>query len=162
MKHTSSLKKGKHFGNTDLKRFTLWSEWKERIFILSHLFWHFLNLAHNVLAILTIVLYFLFHGLHFATTFRVLKPVLCFRMTTFNYRAKQARDVDPACRSHQSNIIPDSINVNIAQCVTCLCVFRFVLFYVYIKGWYSGIFCFFAYLILPLCEKLSKINLLCS
>ena len=110
---------------------------------LSHFFWHFLNLARNVLAILTIVLYFLFHGLHFATTFRVLKPVFCFHMTSFNYGAKRVRDVDPAFRCHQSNIIPDSIfNVNIAQCVTCLCVFRFVLFYVYIKGWYSGLLLF--------------------
>ena len=55
-------------------------------------------------------------------------------MTPFNYGAKGVRDVDPACRCHQSNIKPDSIfSVSIAQCVTCLFVF-FVLFYVYIKG----------------------------
>ena len=88
-------------------------------------------------------LFFLFHGLHYATTLRVLKPVLCFHMTWFNYGAKGVKDVDPACRCHQSNIMPDSIfSVNIAQCVTCLCVFRFVLFYVYIKGWYSGLLLF--------------------
>ena len=76
-----------------------------------------------------IVLFFLFHGLHFVTTLRVLKPVLCFHMTSFNYGAKGARDVDPACGCHQSNIMPDSIfSLNIAQCVTCLFVFCFVLF----------------------------------
>ena len=67
-----------------------------------------------------ILWYFLFHGLHFATTLRVLKPVLCFDMTSFNYGAKGVRDVDPTCRCHQSNIMPDGIfSVNIAQCVTC-------------------------------------------
>ena len=90
-----------------------------------------------------IVLYFLFHGLHFATTLRVLKPVLCFHMTSFTYGAKGVRDVDPASRCHQSNIIPNSIfSVNIAECVTCLFVFCFVLFYVRIKGWYSGLLLF--------------------
>ena len=65
----------------------------------------------------------------------VLKHVSCFDMTQFNYGAKRVRDVDPACRYHQNNIMPHSIfNVNIAQCVTYLCVFRFVLFYAYIKG----------------------------
>ena len=60
-------------------------------------------------------------------------------MTPFNYGAKGVRDVDPACRCHQSNIKPDSIfSVSITQCVTCLFVF-FVLFYVYIKGSYSGL-----------------------
>ena len=60
----------------------------------------------------------------------MLKLVLCFHMTSFNYGAKGVRHVDPACRCHQSNIMPDSIfSVNIAQCVTCLfvCLF-FVLF----------------------------------
>ena len=53
-------------------------------------------------------------------------------MTPFNYGAKQ---VDSACRCHQSNIMPDSIfSVNIAQCVTCLSVFCFLLFYVDVKG----------------------------
>ena len=81
-----------------------------------------------------IVLYFLFHGLHFATTLRVLKPVLCFHMASVN-GAKGVRDVDPARRCHQSNIIPNSIfSVNIVECVTCLFVFCFVLFYVCIKG----------------------------
>ena len=56
---------------------------------------------------------------HFAITLRVLKPVLCFQMTSNNYGAKGLRDVDPACRCHQSNIMFDSIfSVNIAQCVT--------------------------------------------
>ena len=65
----------------------------------------------------------------------MLKPVLCFLMTSFNYGAKGVRDVDPACRCHQSNIMSDSIlSVNITQCVTCLFVFYFVLFYVSIKG----------------------------
>ena len=71
-----------------------------------------------------ILLYFLFRGLHFATTLRVLKPVLCFHMTSFNYGAKEVRDVDPACRCHRGNIMPDSIfSVNIAQCLTCFFVF---------------------------------------
>ena len=78
---------------------------------------------------------FLFHRSHFATTLSVLKPVLWFHMTSFNYGAKGVKDVDPACRCHQSNIMPDSIfSVSIAQCVTCLFVNCFVLFYVCIKG----------------------------
>ena len=32
-----------------------------------------------------IVWYFPCHGLHFATTLRVLKSVLCFHMTSFNH-----------------------------------------------------------------------------
>ena len=66
----------------------------------------------------------------------MLKSVLCFHMAfIYGTKGEGVRDVDPACRCHQSNVMPDSIfNVNIAQCVTCLCVFRFVLFYVYIKG----------------------------
>ena len=77
------------------------------------------------------VFFFFLFFFFFATTFMVLKPVLCFHMTSFNYGAKGVRDVDPACRCYQSNIVPDSIfSVNIAQCVTCLFVFCFVLFYV--------------------------------
>ena len=50
----------------------------------------------------------------------MLKSVLCFHMGSFNYGAKGVRYVDPTCRYHQSNIMPDSIfNVIIAQCVTC-------------------------------------------
>ena len=50
----------------------------------------------------------------------MLKPVLCFHMTSFNYSAKGVRDVDPACRYHQSNIMHDNIfSVNIAWCLTC-------------------------------------------
>ena len=38
----------------------------------------------------------------------------------WHHCAKGVRDVDPTCRCHQSNIMPDSIfSVNIAQCVTC-------------------------------------------
>ena len=67
-----------------------------------------------------IVLYCLFHGLHFATTLRVLRPVLCFHMASFDYGAKGVRNVDPTCRCHQSNIMPGSIfSGNIAQCITC-------------------------------------------
>ena len=43
---------------------------------------------------------FSFSWLHFAITLRVLKPVLCFHMTSFNYGAKGVRDVDPAGRCH--------------------------------------------------------------
>ena len=92
----------------------------------------------------------IFHSFEFSfsrvtlcDTLRVLKPVLCFHMTPSNYGAKRVRDADPACRCHQSNSMPDSIfSVNIAQCGTCLFAFCFVLFYVYIKGWYSGLLLF--------------------
>ena len=47
-----------------------------------------------------IVLYFLFHGLHIATTLRVLKHVICFHMASSNYGPKGKRDVDPAYRSN--------------------------------------------------------------
>ena len=69
-----------------------------------------------------IVLYFLFHGLHFVTTLRVLKLVLSFHVTSFHYGAKGVRDIDGTCRCHQSNIMPDIIfSVNITQCITCGC-----------------------------------------
>ena len=59
----------------------------------------------------------------------MLKPVLCFHIISFNDGAKGVRDVDPACRCHQRNIMPDGIfSVNIARCVTCLVVFYFVFF----------------------------------
>ena len=46
----------------------------------------------------------------------MLKPVLCFHMTLFNYGANRVRDVDPTCICDQNNNLPDSIfNVNIAQ-----------------------------------------------
>ena len=75
------------------------------------------------------VLDFIFHGLHFATTLTVLKPLLCFHMISLNYGAKGVRVADPACGCHQSNVIPDSIfSVYIAQCVTCLFIFSFFYF----------------------------------
>ena len=79
-----------------------------------------------------IVWYLPFHGLHFATTVRVLTPVLCFHMTSFNYGAKGVRDVEPTCRCHQSNIMPDSnFNVNIAQCVPVVRFVVVVLFFLF-------------------------------
>ena len=83
--------------------------------------------------------YFHFHWLHCATTLTVFTPVLCFHMASFNYGTKGVRDVDPACRCFQSNIMPDSIfSVNIAQSVTCFFVFCFMC----VKEWYSGLLLF--------------------
>ena len=49
----------------------------------------------------------------------VLKPVLHFHMPSFNCVAKGIMDADPACRSHQSNFMPNSIfSVNFGQCKT--------------------------------------------
>ena len=63
---------------------------------------------------------FPFHRFHSVTTLTVLKPVLCFHKTSFSYGAFWVRDVDPTCRCHQSNVIPNSIfSVNIAHCLTC-------------------------------------------
>ena len=66
---------------------------------------------------------FFFYFLHFATTLRVLKPVLRLHMKSFNYGATEMRWVkhaDAAGRSHRTNIMPDSIfSVNTAQCITC-------------------------------------------
>ena len=79
-------------------------------------------------SLVTLCEYFLFDWLHFPTTFMVSKPALRFHMASFNYGTKGVKDVDPACRCHQSNIMPDSIfSVNIAQSVTCFFVFYFVL-----------------------------------
>ena len=81
------------------------------------------NVKYHCNVFMNIMANFLFHGLHFATTHRVLKTLSCFHMTSFNYSAKGVRDVESACRCHQSNIIPDSIfSVNIARYVTCLFV----------------------------------------
>ena len=88
-----------------------------------------------------IVWYFPFHGLHFVTSLTVLTPVLCFHTTSFNYGAKVVRDVDPTCRCHQSNIMPDSIfSVNNAQCVTCgyACCYCIVIFL-----FFRFFYCFF-------------------
>ena len=83
----------------------------------------------------------IFHGLHSTTSLTVLKPVLCFHMTSFNYGAKGVRDVDLTCSCHQSYIIPDSIfSANIAQCVTgvhrvqtcCCCAFFCLSVYKYV------------------------------
>ena len=69
-----------------------------------------------------IILYFLFHGLHLATTLRVLNPVLCLHMTLFNQGAKAGvRDEDHTCRYHQSNIMRDSI-LSVIVCIY-VCVF---------------------------------------
>ena len=66
-----------------------------------------------------IVCYSPFRGLHIVTTLRMLKLVLCFHMTSFNYGAKGVKVVDPNFRCHQSNIISDNIfSVNIALCIT--------------------------------------------
>ena len=45
---------------------------------------------------------FPFHGLHFEPTLRVLKLVLCFHMTSFNYVTKGVRDVNPTSRYHRA------------------------------------------------------------
>ena len=52
---------------------------------------------------------FSFSWVTLGTTLRVLNPVLCFQMASFNYGAKRVRDIDPALRCHQSNIMSDSI-----------------------------------------------------
>ena len=58
-------------------------------------------------------IFFLFHGLHFAVTLRVLKPVSCSYMTSFHDAPKDLRDAEPSCRYHLS-----IFSVNIAQRVT--------------------------------------------
>ena len=50
-----------------------------------------------------------FSKLSLATAIMVLKPVSCYYMTSFDYGGKKARDVGLTCRSHLSNIMPDSI-----------------------------------------------------
>ena len=90
--------------------------------------------SHNGIDDWQFNLSFVFSFSWVTTTLRVLKPVLCFHMISFNYGAKGVRDVDPACRCHQRNIMPDSIfSINITRCVTCLVVFYFVFFYMCIK-----------------------------
>ena len=44
-----------------------------------------------------------------ATTIKVLTPVSCYYMTSFDYGGKRARDVGLACRCHLSNIMRNSI-----------------------------------------------------
>ena len=39
----------------------------------------------------------------------MLMPISCYYVTSFNYGGKKARDVGLTCRSHLSNITPDSI-----------------------------------------------------
>ena len=51
----------------------------------------------------------MFPGSFLATTITVLKPALCYYMTSFHYGGKKARDVGLTCRCHLSNIMPDSI-----------------------------------------------------
>ena len=47
--------------------------------------------------------------LSLATAIMALTPVPCYRMTSFSYGGKKVRDVGLTCRSHLSNIMPDSI-----------------------------------------------------
>ena len=54
-----------------------------------------------------ILLYYFFHRLHFATTLRMLKPVLYFHMASIYYIAKRAKDIDTTSRCHQNNVMPD-------------------------------------------------------
>ena len=65
-------------------------------------------------------LVFFFSWVTVSDTLRVLKPVLCFHLTSFNYGANEIKDVYRSCRCHWSSIMPDSIfSVNILQCVIC-------------------------------------------
>ena len=50
-------------------------------------------------------LYFLFHELHFTTTLKVLKSVLCFHMPSFYYGVMEVRGKEPTCGCDQNNII---------------------------------------------------------
>ena len=50
-----------------------------------------------------------FSKLSLATAIMALTPVSCYCMTSFNYGAKEARDVGLTYRCHLSNIMPDSI-----------------------------------------------------
>ena len=59
-------------------------------------------------------------------------------MTSFNYGAKGVREVDPACRCHQSNVMPDSFNI--VQSVTCL--FVLLCFMCVLRGDIMGSFLF--------------------
>ena len=77
------------------------------------------------------LIFLIFHGLHFATTLTVWSLCYVFIWLHLIMVQKGVRDVDSACRCHQSNIMPDSIfSVNIAQWVPCglICLFVFVLF----------------------------------
>ena len=47
--------------------------------------------------------------LSLATAIMALTPVPCYCMTSFSYGGKKVRDVGLTCRSHLSNIMPDSI-----------------------------------------------------
>ena len=51
----------------------------------------------------------MFPELSLATTITMLMPISCYYVTSFNYGGKKARDVSLTCRSHLSNITPDSI-----------------------------------------------------
>ena len=81
-----------------------------------------------------IVWYFPFHELRFETTLRVLKPVLCFHMTSFNYDAKRVMDVDPSCRPIRAIlcVIVSSVLTSYRVYVTCgwVCCHCVVVFFV--------------------------------
>ena len=50
-----------------------------------------------------------FSKLSLVTAIRMLMPVSCYYMTSFNYGDKKARDVGLTSRCHLSNIMPDCI-----------------------------------------------------
>ena len=54
----------------------------------------------------------MFPELSLATSIKVLTPVSCYDMASFNYRGKEAKDVGLTCRCHLINIMPDSIFYN--------------------------------------------------
>ena len=86
-----------------------------------------------------------FFQLSLATTIRVLKPVSCDHLTSFNYDDKKARDVGLTCWCHLSNNMPDSIfHESMRQGITCVwrffcfCfVFLFFVVFLVCAGWYS-------------------------
>ena len=72
----------------------------------------------------------MFPELSLATSIKVLTPVSCYDMASFNYRGKEAKDVGLTCRCHLINIMPDSIFYNsigmgMTQFFCCFC-FSFV------------------------------------
>ena len=73
--------------------------------------------------------------LSLATAIMALTPVPCYCMTSFSYGGKKVRDVGLTCRSHLSNIMPDSIFYDsMGWGITC----RFFSYFFFVS-----VFCFF-------------------
>ena len=62
-----------------------------------------------------------------AITIKLMRPISCYHMTSFNYDDKKVNDVSLTCRCHLNNIMPDSIfHGKMRSGITCFAFICFI------------------------------------